>query len=70
MMLSLEVDATFGISWKIGDYIQKGQVLGKAAEGKNIQVTAPQSGIVQAVVFDAEKHVLSIELLVKEKKWR
>lgn len=67
MTLLLEVDATFGTSWKIGDYVQKGQVLGKAPGDNNTLVAALQPGIIQAIVFDADKHVLSIELLVNEK---
>lgn len=67
MLIPLEVDATFGISWKIGDYIQQGHVLGKAPGDNKSLVTAPQSGIIQNIVFDADGHVLLIELLVNEK---
>lgn len=63
----LEVDATFGTSWKIGDYIQMGQVLGKAPGDNKMLVTAPGSGIIQAIVFDADTHVLEIQMLIKEK---
>lgn len=63
----LEINATFGTTWKIGDYVRKGQVLGKVPGNNNALISAPQSGIIQAIVFNPENHVLSIELLINEK---
>lgn len=67
MLISFEVDAAFGISWKIGDYIQKGYVLGKMPGDQKILVTAPQPGFIQNVIFDAAENLLTVELRVNKK---
>ena len=57
----LKADATRGVAVEVGQRVEKGELLGVAADGSG-ELAAPESGVVKSIIFEGEKHVFEIAL--------
>lgn len=59
-MISIQVDASLGVSCKPGEFLRKGQFIGKSPGNVDESVVAPYSGIVRSIEFQNDSHILEI----------
>ncbi|MCP4749501.1 MAG: glycine cleavage system protein H [Proteobacteria bacterium] len=59
-MATVMVDATTGPTVEVGQRVKKGQTIGRTPEGD--PVVSPVSGKLSACLFDADTHLLCLEI--------
>jgi len=67
--ISLKVEASYGLSVKVGDVIEAGMRIGNALDNKK-PLKTPMDGTVKSIVFDSKDHSFVVVITAGEKSNR